>query len=273
MQAQPSFRLLLASILTCFLAGALAGAHAEVTDTLPDAPVPVTFLPGPQQTTPAPPQATPTPPPEAGPRPEHRSDTQTYRPSKWYGVVDPGEKVPALDKHDKMMFWVHESITPTGWFPIVYSAAYGQLVNNDPKYGTDSAAFGERFGAAALRVTSFRFFSDSLVPTITREDPRYFRMAYGSVWHRGWYAATRAVVTRRDSGETTANYSTLIGHAAGSALTLTYYPHVSANGTVVAETFGWAMLGQAGGNLFLEFWPDVRDAIFKRHRMGIPVPF
>lgn len=236
---------------------------------LPDAPTPIALLSTAQQapppdaqqhTRPAPPQE------EAGQLPVHRSYTASYRVSKWYGVIDPGVEVQKLTKHDKLMFWAHESITPTAWFPIVYSAGWGQLTNSDPKYGTDSAAFGERFGAAALRVTSFRFFCDSLFPVMTREDPRYFRKAYGSIWARGFYSASRVVITRSDAGETTANYSSIAGHLSGSALTMTYYPAVSSNATVVFETFAWSIFGGAGGNVFLEFWPDVRDAVFRRHR-------
>ena len=206
------------------------------------------------------------PKPDSGPPPEHASNTNSYAPSKWYGVVDPGEKVPPLYPRDKMLFWAHEEITPVGWFPVVVSAGYEQLTNGDPKYGSDSAAFGERLGAGVLRVSSFRFFSDSLLPTLTHEDPRYFRKAYGGIMARGLYAAEQVVVTRRDRGTRSFNYSDIFGHLAGSALTLTYYPAPSANARVVMETWGVSLAGEAGGDLFLEFWPDVRDAVFHRHR-------
>lgn len=221
-------------------------ALSQATQPLPDAPAPEARNPG--------------------QRPVHVSDTSTYRPSKWYGVVDPGERVPRLHSRDKMMFWLHEEISPVGWFPAVFSAGYEQLTNGDPKYGSDSAAFGERLGAGFLRVSSFRFFSDSLLPTLTHEDPRYFRKAYGGVKARGLYAAEQVVVGRRDNGSIGINYSDIFGHLAGAALTATYYPAPSVNTGVVMETWGVAMAGDAGGNLFLEFWPDVRDAIFHRHR-------
>jgi hypothetical protein len=181
-------------------------------------------------------------------------------------VVDPGEKVPRLSSGDKMMFWLHEETSPVGWVPIVWSAGYGQLVNTDPKYGTDSVAFGERVGAGILRVGSFRFFSDSLLPTLTHEDPRYYRKAYGGVVSRGLYGIQALFVCRRDNGSTGINYSDILGHLAGAGLTATYYPAPSVNTRVVMETWGVSLAGQAGGNLFLEFWPDVRDAIFHRHR-------
>ena len=225
-------------LFLCFLVLPASGQNAQ---QLPDAPAP-------------------------GPLPEHVSHTNEYSPSKWYGVVDPGETPPPLSSRDKMLFWLHEEISPVGWVPALMSSGYEQLTNGDPKYGSDSAAFGERFGAAVLRESSMRFFSDSLLPTLTHEDPRYYRKASGGVIARGLYAAERVFVIRRNSGLRGINYSDTLGRLAASALTPTYYPAPSANGRVVMETWGVALAGDAGGNLFLEFWPDVRDAIFHRHR-------
>jgi hypothetical protein len=207
------------------------------------------------------------PSPNSGLPPVHASGSDTYAPSKWYGVVDPGEKIPPLHPRDKMMFWVHEDARPVGWIPAILVSGWSQLVNGDPDYGSDSAAFGERIGAAVLRDTSMRFFSDSLLPTATHEDPRYFRKAYGGIKARAAYAAEEVFVGRRDDGTSGFNYSNVLGHLAGAALTPTYYPARSANGRVVATTWSISLAGAAGGNLFLEFWPDVRDAVFlKKHR-------
>jgi len=47
---------------------------------------------------------------------------------------------------------------------------------------------------------------------------------------------------------------------------MAYYPGPSANVRVAAQTWGVSLAGLAGNNLFLEFWPDVRDAVFHRHK-------
>ena len=77
------------------------------------------------------------------PLPEHASDTShPFATTKWYGVVDPGEKIPRLRTQDKMMFWLHEEVTPTSLLPAFISAGYGQLTGFDPKYGNDSRPNG-----------------------------------------------------------------------------------------------------------------------------------
>jgi hypothetical protein len=216
-------------------------AAAQTADALPNAPV------------------------ANAPLPEHASDTShPFATSKWYGVVDPGEKIPPLNTGDKMMFWLHEEVTPASLLPAFISAGYGQLTGFDPKYGNDSGAFGERLGAAALRQASMRFFSDSLLPTLTHSDPRYFRKAYGGVKERSGYALEQLFYHQRDSGERGFNYSDLFGRLAGSGLAMTYYPGPSVRTTVVFRTWGTSLAGAEVNNLFLEFWPDIRDAVFHR---------
>lgn len=198
--------------------------------------------------------------------PVHRSDPGQIAESKWFGVVDPGEKIPPLYARDKMMFWLHEEFGPLSLLPAFTSSGWEQLVDSDPKYGSDSGAYGQRLGAAVVREASMRFFSDSLLPTLTHEDPRYFRRAHGGIVARGEYAAERVFVSQRDDGSRGFNYSDTLGRAAASALTMAYYPQKSANAGVAARTWGVSLAGLAGNNLFFEFWPDVRDALFHRHK-------
>jgi len=211
-------------------------AYCEKDDSLPDAPAP------------------------------HAAAHAGAPASRGTGSVYRGEQVAPLDAREKMVYWLREEVSPMSLFPTFAGAAIEQAGDMDPKYGTDSAAFGERLGAAALRGASMRFFSDSLLPTITHEDPRYFRMAHGPKAQRGLYAAERVFVGRRDDGSEGFNYSAVLGHAMASTLVLAYYPDPSANGRVVAKTFGLSLAGLAGGHLFTEFWPDVRVRVFHRRQ-------
>lgn len=204
------------------------------------------------------------------PTPAHASDTTHIAPNKWYGVVDPGQPYKPLSVSDKMTFWLHEEVAPLSLLPAFTSAGYGQLTGGDPKYGVDSGAFGERLGASALREASMRFFSDSLLPAFTRTDPRYFRMGSGSFGKRAAYSAERLIVTQNDSGHRVINYSDILGRGMASSLALTYYPERSVTPRVVFTTWGTSLAGAAADNLFLEFWPDIRDAVFHHNHKSKP---
>jgi hypothetical protein len=245
-------------LLAATMAHAQTSAHAMYIDTLPNAPQPA------QQSAQQAKPLQPTPPGKPAPGDAGSVDHASWQKRKWAQYVDPGERVPRLDARDKMVFWLHEEARPSAALPAFVSAGYGQLTNDDPKFGTDSGAFGQRLGAALVRQASMRFFSSSLIPTLDGEDPRYFRKANGSYFARAEWAAAQAFVDRRDSGSRTFNFSNIFGHLGASALTSAYYPERSAHASVVMNTWATSIAGSAGNNLFLEFWPDVVNRLHKK---------
>jgi hypothetical protein len=186
--------------------------------------------------------------------------------TNWFGVIDPDVQTKPLSTSEKMWFWLREQSNPATQLPVFLNAGYAQLAGGDPKYGSDSEAFGKRVGAIFIRSESMRFFGDSLLPTLTHEDPRYYRKAYGSFGSRALYTIKHVVITRRDDGTDTFNYSEVGGILAGAALTQAYYPQASIRTSVVFRTWGYSVLGQVGTRAFLEFWPDVDAWVFHRHR-------
>jgi hypothetical protein len=183
---------------------------------------------------------------------------------RWEGIVEPGEKVPPLTTKDKFVFPLHEEIRPLNLVPVVLLGFYGTIRGSDPKYGTDGNGFGERVGAAALRQTSIRIFSDGLLPAVFHEDPRYYRKAYGSTDARIGYALKRLIIDPRDSGKRGFNYSDILGRGMAAALTQTYYPNASVGAGVVFRTWGYSLLGSETVNIFQEFWPDVKHKLLKQ---------
>jgi hypothetical protein len=199
------------------------------------------------------------PPAKADPLSASTITHAPYEKRKWAQFVDPGEKIPALYPEDKWVFWLHEEARVSSAFPALVSAGYGQLTGS-PAYGSDAGAFGDRVAAALVRQATMRFFCSSFFPVVTEEDPRYYRKASGSLLGRTGWAAERALITQRDSGHHSFNFSDIFGHLAASALTPIYYPSKSRSVHVVMQTWGTSIAGAAGNNLFLEFVPDVLNA-------------
>ena len=225
-----------------------AGLHAV---ELPDAPTPAAQL---QKNPPS-------------PVPGTRSNTRAgVRARKWSDVVNPGEKIPQLTVRDKLLFPVHEEFRWTTLVPVLYDAEYGNLRNSDPKYGSNGEAFGKRLGAAALHQATTRVLTDGLLPIAFHEDPRYYRQAYGSYQSRTWHALRRVAFTQSNSGHRTFNFSDILGRGMGAALTQTYYPSRSISGDVVMRTWGYSILALGGGNVFEEFWPDIKAKLFHHNR-------
>ncbi len=179
---------------------------------------------------------------------------------KWDVTINKGVTVQPFSRRDKLHYAALLELDPTAVFTAAYSAGYEQLRDANPHYGTDSAAFGERFGAAAFRQGVNRIFGDGVFPALTHEDPRYYRVADGSLWHRASGSAVQTLIRHRDDGTVGINYSGIGGHMLSEGLPITFYPQRSAKATVVLGSFGTALLADAGLKLFREFLPDVFEA-------------
>ncbi len=174
--------------------------------------------------------------------------------SRWDKVISPREQAPSLTAKDKFLMGARHSVTAfsaTGWLA---SAGWSQLTNSAPNYGTDKGAFGQRLGTAAVRNISEDVFSTSVMANIFHEDPRYYRLGRGhGIAKRVVYAATRAIITRTDSGKTTPNFSLLSGNLAGAALTNAYFPPLNHGAKQTMLIFGSSIGGSALGFEVSEF--------------------
>ena len=178
-------------------------------------------------------------------------------PRKYAEVIEPGQIAPVYSPGEKIIFSFVQVARPIHVVPAIYSASYEQLFLTDPKYGSDSAAFGQKFGAAMLRSASVRIFSDGIFAAAFHQDPHYYRVAHGSILHRGLLSARQAIITRSDSGQAQFNYSGITGRAAAAVMTIAYYPAPSVTARVVGLTWASSIATDAGGNLVLEFIPSI----------------
>jgi hypothetical protein len=183
-------------------------------------------------------------------------------------VSDPNLPYVPLRIRDKWLLFVKETVDPYTFATAAIGAGISQWHNEDPKYGVGFKPWLQRFGAAQADLTTQNFFSDAVLATLFREDPRYFRKGPGStVIHRIGYAMSRVVVTRRDSGKEGFNFSGIVGMGMGIGLSNAYYPPKSVNGGEMGYRVFTGLTSTALGNLLPEFWPDVREKIARyRHR-------
>lgn len=182
-------------------------------------------------------------------------NTKPYANFYWR-TIPPKYRARPLTPFGKLKFVAREMVNPTDLAPALVSAGWGVWVDSNPMYGTNADAFGQRFGAAIVRQSSFRLFSDGLLTIAFQEDPRYYRLgeAYTPI-QRAKYALTRIFIGRTDTGQTTVDYSGILGRAFGAALTPAYYPSDSRTSKVVFQTFGTAIAGEMGLDFLREFFP------------------
>jgi hypothetical protein len=149
----------------------------------------------------------------------------------------------------------------------VLSAIYtgiSQAENQYPEWGQGAAGFGKRYAAALTGLVTGDYLAGAILPTLLHQDPRYFRLAQGTVLHRTVYAMSRIFVIRSDSGKDVANWSELAGNAGSAAIATTYYPSSSRTVGDAASQWGFQVGTDALLNVVKEFWPDIHRKISKK---------
>jgi hypothetical protein len=181
--------------------------------------------------------------------------------------IPAGMTAQPIDVHDKILIGLRDLYTPVNFGAKILAAGYEQVLNGEPNYGTDRGAFGERLGAAGIRESAQGLFTDTIFAPLLHEDPRYYVEGpqYGII-HRTLYAVTRPLVTRMDDGHSSLNGAMLLGYAASSALTYTYYPQINRNFHDTASNLGGSIGGAALGFFIREFSADVLQKLHLEKR-------
>ena len=121
-------------------------------------------------------------------------------------------------------------------------------------YGQGAAGYAKRFGASSADSAISIMITDAILPSILRQDPRYFYKGTGSIRSRALYAVATAVICKGDNGRWQPNYSNVLGNLAAASISNLYYPPTDRHGlglTVDNWLIGTASGG--AGTLFQEF--------------------
>ena len=82
-------------------------------------------------------------------------------------------------------------------------AALYQLENQNPSFGQGMKGYARRYGTALADQVIGNMMTESFMPILLHQDPRYFRHRQAprrSELHRAGYAASRIFISRTDSG-------------------------------------------------------------------------
>jgi hypothetical protein len=142
-------------------------------------------------------------------------------------------------------------------------AALYQIENQNPSFGQGMKGYARRYGTALSDQVIGNMMTESIMPSLFHEDPRYFRRGTGSVRSRTLYALTRIFVTRTDSGGKGFNFSEWVGNSTAVAISNAYYPDTR-SASQNAQRLGIACATDAFSQVMKEFWPDVKRRLFHR---------
>ena len=127
----------------------------------------------------------------------------------------------------------------------------------------DSAGYGRRFGAAVGDSTIGTLLASAVLPTVFRQDPRYFYRGTGTRGSRFMYVLKQAVEQKGDNGRWQFAWSNTLGSVGSALISSTYYPKTAHHwGSDTAELTGFSILSTGVANLMEEF---VFGGVTSRH--------
>ena len=136
-------------------------------------------------------------------------------------------------------------------------AGIGQAQNSTPEWGQGMKGYGKRFGAGYSDYFIGNFFGNAVLPSLLREDPRYFQKGTGSTMSRILWAAGSTVWCKRDNGHWGPNYANVFGNLIGTAIGRAYYPPENRTvSSTISDGFTVSAEGVVGAEV-IEFWPDM----------------
>jgi uncharacterized membrane protein YeaQ/YmgE (transglycosylase-associated protein family) len=170
----------------------------------------------------------------------------------FYVSYDP-HAVPLSSKQKFELAW-RSVIDPVTFLLVGGAAGVEQANNTFSGYGQGAQGYAKRFGAGYADTVSGTFIGSAILPSLLKQDPRYFYKGTGSTSSRTLYALANAVICKGDNGQWQANYSIIVGSLAAGGISNLYYPAKDRNGAGL--TFANAAIGIGGSavaNLLQEF--------------------
>lgn len=196
---------------------------------------------------------TATPPKDTGTGCGHKFDY-------FYPLGKPPRTGP-LSSKDKLRIAASNVVDPFNLITIGATAAITIGSDPDTPYGPGMKGWAKNSGTLLTEDMSGAFFVTFLVPSLTRQDPRYYRMPNASIPRRIVNVLVQPIWTRGDSGNHMLNYGNLIGVPATITLANVYVPGRNQGVGPTAESSAIAIASSPIDNAVTEFLPDVAKHI------------
>jgi len=159
-----------------------------------------------------------------------------------------------LDSRQKLHLTWKSIADPMSFVGTGIAAGIQQARGDFSGFGDGMDGYAKRYAALyATRLTG-TMITNVALPSLFKQDPRYFYKGTGSKPSRIGYAISRAVVRKGDNGRWQPDYSRILGNLSSGAISNLYYPPEDRHGVGLTLTNTAIGLGGAAiGNLMQEF--------------------
>jgi Carboxypeptidase regulatory-like domain len=145
------------------------------------------------------------------------------------------------------------SVDPVSFGLNAVSAGIEQATNQYSGYGQGAQGYAKRYGAGYADFVIGTFIGSAALPSLLKQDPRYFYKGTGSKRSRLLYAIANSVICKGDNGHWQANYSGILGSIASGGVSNLYYPPADRGASLIFENTAIGIGTTAAANILQEF--------------------
>jgi hypothetical protein len=179
-----------------------------------------------------------------------------------FRAVNAGAKLPPQSVKEKFKTGALDSFDYSSFIFVGIQAGISQASDAYPGFRQGAAGYGRYYWHTFADQTDENLWVEGILPSVLHQDSRYYTLGHGGIIKRGYYAVSRTLITRTDSGRETFNASEILGSGTAAAISSLYYPTQYRTWTKVGQRWLTNALLDFGTFAAKEFWPDVNNAIF-----------
>ena len=174
--------------------------------------------------------------------------------------LDTSITIPLTSKQ-KGYLAIHNLTTPGNLFTIVAVSGFSTIVDSHSAYGPGWKGFGKNAGVSLLQDATGEFFGAFLIPSLTHQDPRYYRLPKATIPRRIAHAVSHTFIANNDDGSLMPNYANLFGYPINAELSNFYVPGIHGDAASTVARIATGLATDPANNLITEFLPDVAKHI------------
>ena len=145
------------------------------------------------------------------------------------------------------------TVDPISFGLVGGTALLQQATDSWNGYGQGAQGFAKRYGASYADLITSTYIGSAILPSIFKQDPRYFYKGKGGKKSRIFYAVANAVICKGDNGRWQMNYSAILGGIASGGISNLYYPPADRGAELTFENAAIGLGTTAAANILQEF--------------------
>jgi Carboxypeptidase regulatory-like domain len=159
-----------------------------------------------------------------------------------------------LNTKQKFQLALKTAVDPITFLGTGVYAGIEQAADRYPEYGQGAAGYAKRYGAGYADAAAGIFIGNAILPSLLKQDPRYFYKGTGTKRSRFFYALASSVICKGDNKRWQPNYSFILGSIAVGGISNLYVPISDRNSAGLVFQNALIRIGQGSlGGVLQEF--------------------